>query len=97
MKFYYKRIEIIVDGRGFFVFKFGFKEYSYGTLDEAKREIDSLSSRFYKFSVDDYENLLSKLNDRERFFVSDMVEELKYWRDFKKIRFDVNFQELNED
>ena len=97
MKFHYKKIEIEVDENGMFVFKYGFKEYRHDTLFDAKRQIDQLSSEFYKFTVKDYNALLSKLDVREKKFVSDMVEEMKYWRNFKEIRFDVNFQDLLDD
>lgn len=47
------------------------------SLKEAKRRIDEIQKGYYNFTFDDIKALLNKLDDREKDFVLDLIEELE--------------------
>ena len=72
----HKGIKIAVDNSGDFVFYFDCKMYKNSSLYEAKEEIDNLTRDYYNFTYSDYNNMLNKLNARERDFVNTICKEL---------------------
>lgn len=73
----YKNIDIQVDDTGLFEYCFQNKYYREDTLEKAKRSIEENTRSYYKITEQDYKNLLAKLNNRERHFISSIIQELE--------------------
>ena len=73
----YKGIEIDVNLDGEFTFRFNSNGYKAETLRKAKKIIDEKTDAFYKISHEEVSNLLKKLNNKERTFVTQLIEELR--------------------
>ena len=78
MNWKYKNIEISIDGEGEFIFVFNKKFYYNNSLNEAKRERDSLTESYYLITEKDIKSILKKLDKREGEFVSYMIDELHH-------------------
>jgi hypothetical protein len=78
MKWEYKHNTIEVDRCGCFVFKtpYGVK-HSCSSLSDAKDLIDELMAEYYNMTQEQYKQILKKLTDREKDFVTSMVKELR--------------------
>lgn len=76
MEWVYKNCVITVNDDGLFKFVIN-KAVKYAdSLKEAHEKIDSVFAEQYHFSENDIKVLLSKLNNKEKGFVEDMLTEL---------------------
>lgn len=81
MEWKYKNVTIEVDYDGTFIFTYNGYCYSESTLSFAKNKIDELTKKYYVFTEEDKKRMFKKLNERERDFVSKMIDELKCHQD----------------
>lgn len=77
MEWNYKAITIYITHEGKFVFEFNGKNYGCDTLCKAKKLIDEKTDDFYKMSHSDVTKMLNKLNNKERTFVIQLINELR--------------------
>lgn len=75
MNWQYKGVDITVNKEGLFTYIFNDKEYKSDTLSDAKTRIDDLQE-YYTFTQNDMDELLSKLNDREKGLIRSLYQEL---------------------
>lgn len=101
----YKKIKILFDEEnGLFTF-FNQEKKTIErseSLKEAKRRIDEIQKGYYNFTFEDIKALLNKLDDREKDFVIDLIEELDVHDDncyceigiHNSLHFSFNFDEF---
>ena len=77
MEWFYKGKNINVDEQGLFSYEHDGKRYNNDTLSGAKYWIDEQMKDYYNITKNDVKTLLNKLNDRERTFITTVLNELK--------------------
>ena len=78
MKWKHKNVEVTVDEiTGLFYFKIKGMMYKAESLNSAYKIIDEKKADYYNITKKDLDNLYAKLNNREKDFVSAMIDELK--------------------
>lgn len=76
MEWEYKNITISVCSDGIFYFNHKGKGDCANTLIDAKRKIDVLTEGYYNFTEKDISRMLKKLDEREKDFVTSLINEL---------------------
>lgn len=77
-EFSHRGVDIVVNQEGMFFFKIDGFRYEKPSLKEAKETINKLYERYYGISDTSVDNLLNKLNDKERKFIYDLLVRLSY-------------------
>lgn len=77
-EFNYRGVDVIVTQEGLFFFRFDGFQYERSSYEEAKKAIDELFDRYYGISGAFVDNLLAKLNDREREFIGNLLTRMSY-------------------
>jgi len=76
MEWRYKKINITVNGEGFFVFVINGEKFEEITLKNAKSTIDKALGDYYHFTQKDMDKLLNKLDEREKELVHSLCQEI---------------------
>ena len=81
MNWTHKNIKIEITSSGKFAFKCCNTEYLADSLDQAKEIINVTTKVYYTISINFYSHMLDKLDNKEKMFLNQLVEELRCHED----------------